>query len=165
MATAVGEELERRFPGINDEMSRPAQVFPADALQFRGTPVGFRLLPIVLLLLFGFVLLIGSVNVAGLLLARAVSRQHELTIRAALGASRVRVIQALLSESFLLALLGAAAGLVLTQVLGRSDWLGPMRPLQRVFSARSSAAGAGAGSRRGDHIPLRCRRRRCGRAA
>jgi len=132
--TAIGAELERRFPEMNEGLSRPAQVFPADALQFRGTPVGFRLLPILLLILFGLVLLIGSVNVAGLLLARAVSRQHELTIRSALGASRLRVIQALLSESFLLSLSGAAGGLVLTLVLSRSDFLGAMRPLQRVFS-------------------------------
>lgn len=132
--TAIDAELERRFPQINEKMSRPAQVFPADAMQFRGTPVGFRLLPIVLLVLFGLVLLIGAVNVAGLLLARAVSRQHELTIRSALGASRFRVIQALLVESFLLSLVSAAAGLALTGILGRSDWLGSMRPLQRALS-------------------------------
>jgi len=132
--TAIGAELERRFPEMNDGMSRPAQVFSADGVQFRGTPVGFRLFPIVLLVLFGLVLLIGSVNVAGLLLARAVSRQHELTIRSALGASRFRVIQTLLSESFLLSVLGAAAGFALTNILSRSDLLGSMRPLQRVFS-------------------------------
>jgi putative ABC transport system permease protein len=134
VVAAFGAELESRFPEMNEGMSRPAQVFPADAMQFRGTPVGFRLFPIVLLVLFGLVLLIASVNVAGLLLARAVSRQHELTIRSALGASRVRVIQTLLSESFLLSLLGAAAGLALTSLLSRSDFLDSMRPLQRVFT-------------------------------
>jgi putative ABC transport system permease protein len=134
VVTAIGTQLQDRFPEMNEGMSRPAQVFPADAMQFRGTPVGFRLLPIVLLVLFGLVLLIGSINVAGLLLARAVSRQHELTIRSALGASRFRVIQTLLAESFLLSLLGAAAGLALIGILGRSDVLGPMRPLQGAFS-------------------------------
>ena len=134
VVAAFGAELESRFPEMNEGMSRPAQVFPADAMQFRGTPVGFRLFPIVLLILFGLVLLIASVNVAGLLLARAVSRQHELTIRSALGASRIRVIQTLLSESFLLSLLGAAAGLALTSVLSRSDFLDSMRPLQGVFT-------------------------------
>ncbi|HSC27116.1 MAG TPA: ABC transporter permease, partial [Vicinamibacterales bacterium] len=132
--TAIGAQLEDRFPGMNEGMSRPAQVFPADAMQFRGTPIGFQLLPIVLLVLFSLVLLIGSVNVAGLLLARAVSRQHELTIRSALGASRFRVVQSLLSESFLLSLLGAAAGVALTFVLSRSDLLGHMGALQRVFA-------------------------------
>jgi putative ABC transport system permease protein len=134
VVTAIGAELESRFPEMNEGMSRPAQVFPADAMQFRGTPVGFRLFPIVLLVLFGLVLLIASVNVAGLLLARAVSRQHELTIRSALGASRGRIIQTLLSESFLLSVLGAAAGLALTSLLSRSDFLDSMRPLQRVFT-------------------------------
>ncbi|MFN2446171.1 MAG: ADOP family duplicated permease [Vicinamibacterales bacterium] len=134
VATAIGAALEGRFPEMNDGMSRPAQVFPGNAMQFRGTPVGFRLFPIVLLVLFGLVLLIGSVNVAGLLLARAVARQHELTIRSALGASRFRVIQTLLAESFLLSLLGAAAGLALTIILSRSDLLGSLGPLQRVFS-------------------------------
>ena len=132
--TAIGADLERRFPQMNERMSRPAQLFPADATQFRGTPVGFRLFPILLLVLFGLVLLIGSVNVAGLLLARAVSRQHELTVRSALGASRWRVVQTLLSESFLLSLLGAAAGVGLTYVLSQSDLFGPMRGIQRVFA-------------------------------
>ena len=132
--TAIGAELERRFPEMNEGLSRPAQVFAADAVQFRGTPAGFRLFPIVLLALFGLVLLIGTVNVAGLLLARAASRQHELTIRSALGASRARVIQALLAESFLLSLLGAAGGVALTGILSRSDLLGAMPPLQRAFS-------------------------------
>jgi putative ABC transport system permease protein len=114
-------------------MSQPAKVFGAEEIQFRGTPTGFRLLPIVLLVLFGLVLLIGSVNVAGLLLARAVSRRHELTIRSALGASRLRVVQALLAESAILAVLGTAAGLSLMFVLSQGDWLG-MGPIARVFS-------------------------------
>jgi predicted permease len=132
--TAFGAELERRFPELNEGMARPAQVFPADAIQFRGTPVGFRLLPIVLLVLFGLVLLIGSVNVAGLLLARAVARQHELTIRSALGASRLRVVQTLLAESFLLSVLGAAAGVALMSLMNGANLFGSMGALQQVFS-------------------------------
>jgi len=97
----------------NTQSSAPLAVTvvhgPADSGNRKESiPVAVLLMTIVAL-----VLLIACVNVGNLLPARGAARQRELSIRIALGATRIRVLRQLMTENLLLALAGAAGGLVL----------------------------------------------------
>jgi putative ABC transport system permease protein len=135
--TALGASLERAYPERNAGMGRPASVFPAEAMQFRGTPAQFFLVAGLLWGTVGVVLVIACVNVAGLLMARAAHRRRELALRVAIGAGRGRVVRALLVESFLLVLAGAAVGLPLSFALSRVPWPGAMGLLQGTMAVDS----------------------------
>ena len=106
----VAARLRQQYPDVNE--SRGIVV---DTLQERRV-LGIRPALLVLQISVGFVLLIACVNVANLLLARSESRRKEMAVRATLGAGPVRVLRQLLSENILLALIGAALGLLVAEI-------------------------------------------------
>jgi putative ABC transport system permease protein len=104
---AIALRLAVAFPNTNKE-SRVAVHALRDQLVGDVRPAMLMLLGAV-----GFVLLIVCVNVANLILTRAVGRTREMAIRTALGAGRVRLVRGVLVESLLLAVAGGVAGLAL----------------------------------------------------
>src|SRR5881392_129705 len=101
----VAQREAASYSGFNADWTRVA-LFPLrDEILFNTTPQ-----LVVLVVAVGLVLMIGCVNVANLTLARAGARERELAIRAALGAGRGRVVRQLVTESVVLASVGAALG-------------------------------------------------------
>jgi len=103
----IARRLETAYPGTNQGWS----VVVTPVAEGRD---GLAYLLLSVWGVAGFVLLIACANVANLLLARSISRRREVAIRMAIGATRVQVIRQLLAESIVLALIGGAAGLLVT---------------------------------------------------
>ena len=129
--SAINAQLAKQFP----ETNKGWDVFLSTLHERLVREVKPSLLA--LLGAVGFVLLIACANVANLLLARSAARQREIAIRAAMGASRGRVVRQMLTESILLSASGGVAGLLLSIWL--TDLLVSIIPKAHRDSTRSAS--------------------------
>jgi len=144
----VSDRLAKAYPDTDGHQL--ITVGPLNRLAISTDPQGDRgMLEVLSLLLVAMscaVLLIACLNLANLLLARGAARSREFAVRIALGASRSRILRQLLTEGWLLAALGAVAGLLLA--LWAMDWLAAsldvVAPVQTTFEVRPSAGVLGA---------------------
>lgn len=129
----IASRLAKQYPGSNASIG--ALVVPLREYVGGGT----RQPALLLFGAVGLLLLIACANAAGLLLARAATRQREIAIRTALGAGRGRLVRQLLIETSLLALAGAAAGVALAAA--------GVAGLERIFPNTESLGGIGIDAR------------------
>ena len=117
--TVAQAQADLSVVGSNMAAANPKEYPPEDGYSLDATPLQTdltrraRTMFLVLLGVAGFVLLIACANVANLLLARLLKLERELAVRAALGASKTRLMRQLLTESVLLSIGGGVLGLAL----------------------------------------------------
>ena len=107
--SALATRLETDYPATN--RGRGIQLWPLWQTPFNNAGTLLPTLGIMLMVVV-FVLLIACANVGNLLVVRSFARRHEMTVRAAIGAGRGRLLQQLLTEGFVLSLFGATGGLL-----------------------------------------------------
>ena len=110
-AARIARDLEREYP--QDNRGRSIGVEPAGPVPAPGRLPATLFMALLFALVF-LILLIACTNIGGLLLARGVARSREVALRLALGASPTRVVRLLVTESLLLACIGAAMGIGLS---------------------------------------------------
>jgi predicted permease len=115
----LAARLEEEFPDVNKDQT--FEVGKLSRLSISSNPVkdSNEVSSLLLMGVSGAVLLIACFNLANMLLARSASRRREIAIRLALGAGRLRLVRQLLTEGFLLALVGGAGGLLLASWTNR----------------------------------------------
>jgi len=127
--SAIARRLENDYPATN--RGRGMRLWPLWQTPFNNAATLLPTLEI-MLAVGAFVLLIACANVGNLLLVRSFARRHEMTIRLAIGASRIRLLKQLLTEGLILSTLGAAGGLLVAY------W--SRHALVLLFPARSGVA-------------------------
>ncbi len=108
---SIAKSLASEYPASNVEWT--IAVLPLH----ESVVGGHQLALVTLFAAVSFVMLVGCANVSNLLLARGIGRRGELAVRAALGASRARIVRFLLAETVVLAAIGAVAGLVFARLV------------------------------------------------
>ena len=135
---AVASGMEKAYPAENKDQIFVVNPLSRMTISTRPNNDNQILVPATLLLsMAGVVLLIASLNVANMMLARGAARRKEISIRLALGGARRTILQQLFTESFLLALAGGAAGVLIanwsTELLIRS--LARLAPIEFLYNA------------------------------